>query len=164
MKRLNILKVLSGILLAFFFAYAGCFPSQNVKTDQGKDLPPEFVQMYDYLDMADNFYWRTKESLRRANKEGLVKEKYKDEIVEILKAYNDTKASIHESLRTWYDSINRGEGGGEQAARSVISGMTTLVDKSERLTKLISEATNGKVNMNSTLAQNFNKMLNDFVQ
>lgn len=153
------LMVLIGLIFIF-----GCFSSQNVKTEQGEDLPPEFVQMYDYLDMADSFYWRTKESLKRADEKGLVKEEYKNEIVEILKAYNDTKTSVHESLKTWYDSINKGESGEEQAARAVITGMTTLVDKSEQLTRLISEATNGRVSMNSTLSQRFNKMLNEVVQ
>lgn len=151
------------MILSFIFTF-GCFPSQNAKTDQGKDLPSEFVQMYNYLDMADSFYWDIKKSLKQADEEGLVEEKYKDEIVETLKAYDDIKTSIHENLKIWHDSINRGESGKEQAARSVISGMTTLVDQSEQLAILVSKATGGKINMNSTLSQEFDKMLNQVIQ
>jgi len=161
MYRKTIFMVL---MFGFLTLLSSCFPFQNVKTDQGNDLPPEFVQMYDYLELADDFYWSAKESLRRADEKDLVKEQYKDKIVKVLKAYNDTKSGVQASLKTWYASVNEGDSEKEQAARAAISGMTTLVDHSEQLAVLISEATDGEINLNSSLAQKFNKMLNEVVQ
>ena len=160
-KKMFINFVMVMLIPLVFF---GCMPTKQMETESGKQLPESFVKLYQYIGLADSFYWSAKESLLSANEKGLVDEQYKDEIVESLKTFNQVKSSTHSALQEWYNAVEQGKSVDSQKVRAIIEGMSTLAKESDRLRESIMKATDGKVNLQSQLGKQLNNALSQILK